>query len=184
MTTYEVEVKVAASLDRVRSRLDALGAACRGAVRQDDTYYDAPHREFAETDEAVRLRRCRTDAGETVRLTYKGPLVDAKSKTREEVETDVADGDAVDAILRNLGFEPAATVCKDRERYELDGYTVTLDAVEDVGEFVEVEIDADEEEIASARDGAYAVLERLDLDPDAQLQTSYLAMVLESTSER
>jgi len=53
---YEVEVKVPADLEAVRDRLEALEATPRGAVVQVDTYYDAPHREFAETDEALRIR--------------------------------------------------------------------------------------------------------------------------------
>ncbi|WP_226041328.1 class IV adenylate cyclase [Natrinema sp. DC36] len=179
---YEVEVKVPADLEAVRDRLEALEATPRGAVVQVDTYYDAPHREFAETDEALRIRSERPeDAPDETRVTYKGPLVDDESKTREEAETSVADRETMDAILANLGFEPAATVRKDRERFTLEGYTVTLDSVDDVGEYVEVETDVDgEAELEAAREGAYDVLERLGLDPDDQLRTSYLGLLLES----
>jgi len=87
----------------------------------------------------------------------------------------------MDAILSNLGFEPAATVRKGRERFALEGYTVTLDSVDGVGEYVEVETDVDgKTELEAAREGAYDVLERLGLDPDDQLRTSYLGLLLES----
>jgi adenylate cyclase class 2 len=180
---YEVEVKVPADHAAVRERLDELDAERVDRVVQEDTYFDAPHREFAETDEALRLRReTDADARETVaEVTYKGPLVDADSKTREEVETAVADGEALTDLLGNLGFAPAATVRKERERYRLDGYTVTLDVVDDAGAFVEVETHA--EEVDEAREGAFAVLERLGLDPDDQVRTSYLGMVLDDVSE-
>ncbi|MGQ3414131.1 class IV adenylate cyclase [Natrinema sp. LN54] len=179
---YEVEVKVPADLAVVRDRLAALEATPEGAVVQVDTYYDAPHREFAETDEALRIRSERPEDGDAeTRVTYKGPLVDDESKTREEVETSVADREKTDAILTNLGFEAAATVRKERERFSLAGYTVTLDSVDDVGEYVEVETEVeDESDLEAARDGAYDVLERLDLDPDDQLRTSYLGLLLES----
>jgi len=179
---YEVEVKVAAELATVARRLDDLGATRTGDVVQVDTYYDAPHREFAETDEALRVRR-ETREGETqARITYKGPLVEAESKTREEHETGVAEGETADAIFEKLGFSPAATVEKDREFYRYDGYTVTLDSVEGVGEFVEVETETDENGVEAAREGAYAVLRELGLDPDEQTRTSYLGMLLENTS--
>ena len=179
---YEVEVKVAADLAAVADRLDELGATQTGDVVQVDTYYDAPHREFAETDEALRVRR-ETRAGETeARLTYKGPLVEAESKTREEFETAVDDGETADAIFENLGFTPAATVEKDRRFYRYDGYTVTLDAVEGVGEFVEVETETDEDGVERAREGAYEVLRDLGLDPDQQIRTSYLGLLLEDSS--
>lgn len=177
---YEVEVKVPADVERVADRLDALDAEQTGSVVQEDTYYDAPHRDFAATDEALRVRR-ETDSGsaeaETARITYKGPLVDADSKTREEVETRVGDGDAADAVFRKLGFEPVATVRKDRRFYAYDGYTVTLDEVTDVGEFVEVETEA-ADDIETARQGAFEVLRDLALDPDDQVRTSYLGMLL------
>ena len=176
---YEVELKVPASLDRVRDRLSELGATDRGPVEQIDTYYDAPHRSFPDTDEALRLRDERDPKGERTALTYKGPLIETASKSREEVQTGVESGEAADTLLRRLGFDPAATVSKRRERYELDGYTVTLDEVEDVGEFVEVETAADSEEIDEARTGAIDVLHRLDLDADEQIRTSYLELALE-----
>ncbi|MFD1564804.1 class IV adenylate cyclase [Haloarchaeobius amylolyticus] len=179
---YEVEVKVPAELGVVRDRLEALEAARVGSVVQADTYYNAPHRDFAETDEALRIRSERSDDGtEETRVTYKGPLVDEETKTREEFETGIEDDETIDAILTSLDFEPTATVRKDRERFSLDGYTVTLDSVDGVGEYVEVETEvAGESDLEAAREGAYDVLERLELDPDDQLRTSYLGLLLES----
>ncbi|AHG03885.1 adenylate cyclase [Halobacterium sp. DL1] len=200
---YEVEVKVPADLDAVRERLADAGAGRVATVAQADTYFDAPHREFAETDEALRVRRVATadpqferdrplpklvDAvldgeehasGES-RVTYKGPLVEAQSKTREEFETGVDDGDVMRELLARLGFEPAATVRKLREKHELDGFTVLLDAVEDVGEYVEVETEVDgEAAVEAAREDAYELLRSLGLDPGDQVRTSYLGLQLE-----
>ncbi|WP_135854408.1 class IV adenylate cyclase [Halorussus salinus] len=193
---YEVEVKVPADHAAVRERLDALGADPVNAVEQEDTYYDAPHREFAETDEALRVRRetvhsvgeasdeATEDADEFAELTYKGPLVEAESKTRREIETEVAEVEVTGDLLGALGFDPAATVRKERERFALDGYTVTLDAVVGLGEFVEVETEvADEESVEAARDEAFEVLRKLGLDPDDQIRTSYLGLLLEQESE-
>jgi adenylate cyclase class 2 len=193
---YEVELKLRAAHDVVRERLAAVGAERTGRVTQRDTYYDAPHRSFAETDEALRVRRERRvappegtvrrgdwnpEAREETRLTYKGPLVEAASKTREEFETAVADDEELVGALAGLGFEPAYTVEKERERFELDGYTVSLDDVTDLGEFVEVEREADRADVESVREGAAAVLRDLGLDPDDQIRTSYLGLLVEST---
>ncbi len=181
---YEVEVKVPADLERVRDRVTELEADELGTVVQTDTYYDAPHRSFADTDEALRIRRERPLDEETAEtnVTYKGPLVDDESKTREEIETGLEDGEAFDSVLQNLGFEPAATVRKERERYELeafDSYTITCDAVDDVGEYVEVETIATDADLEPAREGAFEVLEHLGLDADETVRTSYLGMLLE-----
>ncbi|MDS0281435.1 class IV adenylate cyclase [Haloarcula onubensis] len=179
---YEVEVKVAADLDAVAQRLDELGATQTGDVVQVDTYYDAPHRDFAETDEALRVRRETREGDTEVRITYKGPLVEAASKTREEAETAVADGETAHSIFENLGFSPAATVEKERRFYRYEGYTVTLDDVSGVGEFVEVETETDEDGVEAAREGAFEVLQELGLDPEDQTRTSYLGLLLEDSS--
>ena len=191
---YEVEVKVRADHEALRERLDPLGADPVNAVTQEDTYYDAPHREFAETDEALRVRRevirsesdgeTPADGTEFAELTYKGPLLEAESKTRREVETVVENGEAAGDILAALGFDPAATVRKNRERFALDGFTVTLDAVDGLDEFVEIETEVETEgEVESAREEAYDLLRDLGLDPDDQIRTSYLGLVLAANGD-
>lgn len=174
---YEVELKLRADHGALRPRLGEIGAESTGTVTQIDTYYDHPVRAFGDTDEALRIRREESETGERARITYKGPLVDATSKTREESETGVDDGETMAAILESVGFDPAATVTKTRERFRRGEYTVTLDTVEGLGEFVEVETEA--EEIEPARDGAVELLERLGLDPDRGIRTSYLGLLLE-----
>jgi adenylate cyclase class 2 len=177
---YEVEVKVPADHAAVRARLADVGAESLGTVVQRDTYYDAPHRQFAETDEALRLRRVEREDGDgETRVTYKGPLVDSASKSRREHETAVDDGETMDAVLRALGFDPVAVVEKERTRFRVDEYTVTLDDVTDVGEYVEVEIESSD--VDSAREGVFELVRRLDLDPDDQIRTSYLGLLLEGT---
>ncbi|RLM59582.1 class IV adenylate cyclase [Halobellus sp. Atlit-31R] len=199
----EVEIKLRAPHGAVQSALAEADAALVERVTQVDTYYDAPHRDFAETDEALRIRRETRDPdadadadperrpddsspqadqeSTTTKLTYKGPLVDAESKTRQEYETVVGDGDTADAIFESLGFEPAAVVEKHRRFYRLDGYTVTLDRVDGLGEFVEVEAEAAEPaDVDAVRRGAFEVVRTLGLDPDDQIRTSYLGMLLDA----
>ena len=193
---YEVEIKVPAEVDAVRERLRAAGAERVDARRQRDAYYDAPHRDFAETDEALRVRResplpdgigSETEsapAAETTKVTYKGPLLDEGSKTRVEHETAVDDGEAMAGVLSGIGFEPAAVVEKRREFWSFAGFTVTLDAVDGVGEFVEIEREVDDEDaIAATRDEALKALDRLGLDGDSQIRTSYLGLLLAGGEE-
>ncbi|HMB50644.1 MAG TPA: class IV adenylate cyclase, partial [Natronoarchaeum rubrum] len=97
---------------------------------------------------------------------------------REEFETGVDGGATATEIFERLGFEAAATVEKDRERYELAGYDVTLDAVDGLGEFVEVETERETDDIAEARDGVRDLLGDLGLDADEQIRTSYLGLLL------
>ena len=191
---YEVEVKLRADHDRLRARLDALGAARERTVEQVDSYYDAPHREFAETDEALRIRRVTrlddSDGGHSnggsaaggdrstaARVTYKGPLVDDASKSRVEHETGVGDGETFADVLDALGFAPVATVEKLREEYSVGGVEVVLDDVTGLGEFVEVELES--EDVDAARERCFEVARELGLDPDDGIRTSYLELLLD-----
>ena len=186
---YEVEIKIPADLEATRERLREAGAERVDARRQRDTYYDAPHREFAETDEALRIRRetpladgPESPEGEpdpAATVTYKGPLLEEASKTRTEHETGVDDGEALAAVLSGLGFEPAAAVEKRREFWSYDGFTVTLDAVTGLDEYVEIEREVEEEgEVETVREAAVEALDRLGLDADEQVRTSDLGLLL------
>jgi len=176
---YEVEVKVAADHDAVRQRLPD-DAEAMGTVEQVDTYFDAPHRNFAQSDEALRLRRERPagDGEWTTAVTYKGPLLEAESKSREEFETEVAEGETMQTVFERLGFERAAEVRKERDRYAVGEFTVTFDTVYGLGEYVEVETERDDAGISDARDAARDVLTDLGCDPDDQIRTSYLGLLL------
>jgi len=191
---YEVELKVRAEHEQVQARLDDLDATLVERIHQEDTYYDPPDRDFAQTDEALRIRRHSDGEDERTLLTYKGPLIDSESKTRQEAETEFEDDEAMQSILDGLGYEPVATVSKERVRYSLGDCTITLDTVDGLGEFVEVELETDADLETEARSGdegerpqesldvlrgqAIDLLEELDLDSDEQIRTSYLSLLL------
>ncbi|MFW6436689.1 MAG: class IV adenylate cyclase [Halococcoides sp.] len=194
---YEVEIKVPVEAG-IRDRLADIGADPIERVHQTDAYFDAPHREFAETDEALRIRRERVDspagdgsAGEEsdqraddadlrVRMTYKGPKIDARSKTRTEAEIAIDDAETARAMLEGLGFERAATVEKDRHRFALGPTVATVDDVAGLGTYLELERDIEREsDVAEDREALEGILRDLGLDPDDQIRRSYLGLLLE-----
>ena len=106
-----------------------------------DTYYNHPCRDFSRTDEALRIRR-RTGFEKAI-LTYKGPRAPSKVKIREEIELEV-DEDKAKKLLERLGFKPIAVIKKRREVYIVDGAYVTIDRVEGIGLFMEIEAESEE----------------------------------------
>jgi adenylate cyclase class 2 len=70
-------------------------------------------------------------------------------------------------------------VKKTREHYSYNGFIVTLDSVEGLGSYVEIEIQGTEDDIDPLRNEAKSVLRNLGGDPDATIQTSYLSMLLD-----
>jgi adenylate cyclase class 2 len=177
----EVEVKYAgADFAALERRLRAWGAAEDPPRADADHYFNAPDRDFAATDEALRLRRI----GENNFVTYKGPKRDALTKTRTEVEVPIAPGaaaaDDFGRLLVHLGYRPVAVVRKARRVFHLrrDGFAleVTLDDVEGVGRFAELEIQAPEDQFGAARDVVLRTAAELGLT--ATERRSYLEMFL------
>jgi adenylate cyclase class 2 len=168
----EVEVKARADHQKIKRLLEGMGAQAIGIEKHHDTYYNAPHRDFAKTDEALRIR---LRNGEAV-LTYKGKKLDSVSKTRNEFETRV-DGENARSILLELGFVESGVVKKTREVFEFDDLTIGLDSVEGLGEFIEVEIVADSD-VDSHRARLFRFLEKLGIREEESIRKSYMELLM------
>lgn len=130
----EFEVKAPVPQERLEGLRAALGVP--DAVEEHaDAYYRHPARDFARTDEALRLSR----RGGRVELTYKGPRLDARTKARKEVVLQVDDHDKAKALLEGLGFSLVAEVRKRRALFHVSGFEVAFDEVPGLGAFVELE---------------------------------------------
>ena len=134
----EIELKVAVpALDPIRTRLIARNAEAQGRVHEHDIYYNAPHRDFGVTDEALRVRYTNDHAV----VTYKGAKIKkAGLKAREELNNAVESGEVFEQMLDRLGFIKTAEVNKWRENYRLGEAMISLDSVEELGTFVEIEV--------------------------------------------
>ena len=186
---YEVELKFAvsgrAALER---RLVEMGGRLAEPQEQVDRYFAHPCRDFAQTDEALRLRR----VGDSVAITWKGPRIDAATKTRREIELELAPlPAALDAgptlsswteLLEALGFRRVMEVAKRRQPLRLvwqgAEVDVALDTVAGLGEFLELEIMAEQGEVPAARARLESLAQEIGLG--ATERRSYLELILQS----
>ena len=183
---YEVEVKF--PLGKLRATIETalfeLGAEFVGSIRQSDHYFNHPARDFARTDEALRIR----SVDDQNWITWKGPKIDTRTKTRREIELPLGDGqqtaDGLAEILTLLSFRSVACVVKTRAQYRfvINAATceITIDDVDDVGSFLEIELIADESTLASAQGTVIELGTRLGLYETES--RSYLEMLLEHRS--
>ncbi|NVM29210.1 MAG: class IV adenylate cyclase [Candidatus Helarchaeota archaeon] len=173
---FEVEIK--AYLDDITSvetRLQQLDAIFQKSIHQSDTYFQHPIRNFAQTDEALRIRISNNQSY----LTYKGPKLDSSSKTREELELKIQKPDKTSEILKKLGFSPVLIVTKTRKIYSMDDIIISIDDVDDLGYFIEFELEVtDKEIIPSARDRLISLLNKLGIPKDKLERRSYLELRL------
>jgi adenylate cyclase, class 2 len=178
---WEVEQKFRVSdLREVRAALTDLGVNWHESIHQADHYFNHPARDFGRTDEALRIRQ----VGEQNFITYKGPKIDAATKTRRELELPLASGANASRrfseLLEALGFVPVATVTKTRQPGSLSwsghDVEVALDEVQDLGSFVELELSADDTSVDAAKAALVGLSERLSLG--ASERRSYLELIL------
>ena len=100
----EIEIKLRLSnAAQGRRLLKRAGfRVARQRTFEANTLFDTPSRDLFAAGTLVRLRR----SGRINTLTFKGPAVFAKHKSREELELEVADAGALSEIFARLGFRP------------------------------------------------------------------------------
>src|SRR5262245_45114391 len=118
---WEVEQKFPLNdAPAVRTKLLELGARFESPIEQVDRYFNHPSRDFAQTDEAFRLRQ----VADKNFITYKGPKLDPTTKTRREIELPLPPGRLIPGkfteLFAALGFQLVGTVSKCREPGTLD----------------------------------------------------------------
>lgn len=181
--TWEVELKFHVDdPGELASRLAVIGFQQVDVQQHEDVYLRHPCRDFAATDEAFRIRRVNDSAC----LTYKGPRSTSIVKTREELELSI-DGSSVEqwkSLMNRLGFQQVVPVRKRRQVFaqrsqaEFSGIHVTIDCVEQLGTFAEIEIVVSEvKDLPEAESRVIGLAQRLELH--RRQPQSYLSMLLE-----
>lgn len=178
----EIEMKFpVADFAAVAAALRTWGARRHETRVEADRYFNAPDRDFAQTDEALRIR----SVGERNFVTYKGPKIDPQTKTRTEIEVPLGPGPATaerfGKLLQRLGYRFTLLVEKRRQIHsvEREGFhlKVCLDEVAGLGKFVELEITAPDEQLERARRLVRKAARELGLEQSER--RSYLEMLLE-----
>ena len=179
---YEVEQKhrVDDGWD-LANRLAEYGAKLGEPVYQSDQYFAHPCRDFAKSDEALRIR---AEYGQCF-VTYKGPKLDTSTKTRRELELPIgainSGPERFTELLEALGFSPVAVVTKERRPFQIhyNGREIegAYDLVDSLGTFIELELQVDENELEEAKRVIAELARKLELGPS--VRSSYLEMLLE-----
>ena len=131
----EVEIKFRIDdLKRVQQRLREAGFREQTArTHEMNTLYDCDG-ELRAKGQLLRLR----DYGGKWTLTHKAKAVNARHKTREELETKVADGEQMERIIRALGYQSSFRYEKFRSEWTDGNGHVVLDETP-IGDFGEIE---------------------------------------------
>jgi len=138
MREIEIKLKVK-NLDSVASKLRNLGVVLSEPVVQKDTNF--VHKDdikwFEPLDSKWVYPRLREEPGKPLTLTIKKPLKNESDCREHELHIDNAD--ELRSMMDMLDYKEGVTVQKTRRTGTFQGYTLTLDEVIALGDFVEIE---------------------------------------------
>jgi adenylate cyclase class 2 len=177
-----IEVEFKAKIENFEKFIEAknkilsLGSKLISKTLEEDIYFQHPLRDFSKTDEALRIRRTN---GKNY-LTYKGEKISKISKTRLEIQTEIENFENTKEIFLKLGFKPVATISKKREKYILGSTFIYMDEVKDLGYFIEIEEEIENElSIKIIEEKLIKILEKINIPKKSITRKSYLELLLE-----
>ncbi|MEA3515363.1 MAG: class IV adenylate cyclase [Nanoarchaeota archaeon] len=155
-----MEIEIKARLKdkkKVATKLKQLGAEEQKQKHQFDQYYNHPSKDIRETNEYIRLRYLHNK--------NKGKFcyhVNAGDATKE-YEVPVEDINTFKQILKLCGFSPLGLIDKKRRTFDLDSFEITIDEVNGIGDFLEIEIDGEINEVKVKKARCLKLLEKIGL---------------------
>jgi predicted adenylyl cyclase CyaB len=142
-------------------------------VKQEDLYFSPTDKNLDESDESFRIRK---EGGISV-LSYKGPQMGKDVRVRPKFEFEI-DHDTEEIFTQTYGTR-IKEISKTRKLYKVGDAVICIDDVTkkigdkliSLGEFVEVRCD-----FANYEEQLKVICERLNLNPDEKINTSYANM--------
>lgn len=176
MIEVEVKAKIS-SFNEIEKKLYQIGAEKTKVEFQEDIYFNSPIVDFAKTDEALRIRTTKEDDNTNIFITYKGPKIDKKSKTRREIEMGIADSSQCSDIFEAIGFEKVRTVRKNRQYFSYENFEISLDDIEGLDPYMEIEISLEDgQDYSEAQNSIFKLFEKLGITEGFE-RTSYLELL-------
>ena len=170
----EVEVKAKIdSFEEMEKRLENLGAVKSKKEFQEDIYFASPIVDFGQTDEALRIRTTNNN----IFITYKGPKLNKDAKTRKEVEMTIESAVKANDIFEEIGCKEVRTVRKNRKYYNYENFEISLDDVEGLNPYMEIEISLEDgNDYDDAQKSIFELFEKLGVTEGFE-RTSYMELV-------
>jgi adenylate cyclase, class 2 len=133
----EIKLRLSGELAQVRANVRKLGfRISKRRAFESNILFDNVKRTLRKHGKLLRVRR----VGRRGLLTFKGPTEQSRYKKRWEMETDLHDTHAVEAIFANIGYHPVFRYEKFRTEYATPSGEgkVLLDETP-IGNFLELE---------------------------------------------
>ncbi|MBW7941985.1 MAG: class IV adenylate cyclase [Candidatus Kuenenia stuttgartiensis] len=154
-------------------------------VTEEDIYYTSKHKDFITSEECLRIR----DVNGNCEITWKPATTDdmlfQKSFWKEEINLSIrgTQKEIAKALLQSLDFVECSIVKKKRVYYKIDRHTLlTLDYIDQLGWFVEIETISEDESISLIKNRQIA--KKLQLSLECAINIPYRDLVQDNKSKK
>lgn len=175
----EVEIKARIkNRTEILQKLDKLGCTIKRGKEQEDRVFIKKEIQNFENPLGENIIRLRREESKNI-LTLKKKM--QENKACLELESLIEDYESVSRMLEEMGYKQVAIIKKKRMRYALDKMSICIDSVEDLGDFIEVEIMTEENNESQEK----AILEienffkKLDIDKEDYEEKRYDTLMYE-----
>lgn len=170
---YEVEIKFKIKdKEEIYAKLESLSCKFSKLHQCDKIYVKEGIKDFniPEGENVLRIRR----QNDVSYITLKQRL------NHLEYETKVEDPDVLNNIFEALGYHKLVEVDKYRKETTINGFNVTIDEVEKLGTFVEIEkLTENSEDVQSIKEEIFAFASSLGISKEDIEKKKYDTMMLE-----
>ncbi|GAH60945.1 unnamed protein product [marine sediment metagenome] len=146
--------------------------------KQIDKYFVLPQRDFFKKEPPVEYLRIRFEKGKN-HLNYSFLHFGKNGWLRvtDEYETIIDKPEIVEEIFKKIGMVPKVTVIKIRRYFNCGNFETTLDQVNKLGNFMEIEAKRSFGSTTKTRKACLDFLRNLDIEYEMRLQMGYPRML-------
>lgn len=172
----EIELKfVIKDLENFMECLKKASISLKSESHQFDTIFFKKSKGFSDLpagEPVIRIRQEKDKVTTTIKKYVSGII------EREEVECTISNANEFEKYLLLLDIVPVVTVHKIRRRGEYNGITVTVDHVEELGDFTEFEIISEDHDEAAV-EKLYRIAEQFGFRCEDRVTIPYDEMIFD-----
>jgi len=174
----EVELQIIIKNPKeVEKKLKRVGKFV-GVRKQVDKYFVPPYRDFFKKEPPIEYLRVRSEKGKN-HLNYSFLHFGKNGWLRntDEYETPIEKPEIVEQVFKKIRLVPKITVIKTRKYFNCGNFEVTLDNINGLGNFMEIEAKRNTGGLEKTRKSCLNFLEKLNIKYKMQPQMGYPRML-------
>lgn len=176
MNNMEIELRAKiADLNLLEKKMQSLQELKEKKIeeRQVDIYFK--HDKEIEERMVIRIRK--NYKNNQALLTFKGKSKHKDDIAWEDFDTPIEDSEKLEKFLINNGYEYFCLIDKVRQSFSYKDFEINIDNIRDLGLFVEIEKQGDENEVENIKKEIIHLLNLLGIDSESIITKGYVQLV-------